>query len=69
MANAVDQRAGYFHRLFKAFTGVTPKDYAGARRAVRVRDGPGKGQSITSAMYEAGFNSSGSTRSRMRCTG
>jgi len=59
LAKAVDRSPGYFHRLFKGTTGLTPKDYADAHRAARVRDGLGKGQSITSAMYDAGFNSSG----------
>src|SRR5579862_7858105 len=34
----------HFHRLFKSVTGVTPKDYAAAHRADRVRHGlAGKG--------------------------
>jgi AraC family transcriptional regulator of adaptative response/methylated-DNA-[protein]-cysteine methyltransferase len=50
----------YFHRVFKAVTGLTPKAYASAHRARRIRDelAEGKG-SVTSAIYEAGFNSSG----------
>lgn len=28
LAEAVGQSPSYFHRLFKAFTGLTPKDYA-----------------------------------------
>lgn len=49
----------HFHRLFKSITGVTPKDYASARRASRVRDELAQGGSVTEAIYGAGFNSSG----------
>jgi AraC family transcriptional regulator, regulatory protein of adaptative response / methylated-DNA-[protein]-cysteine methyltransferase len=59
LATAVERSSGYFHRLFKSVTGVTPKDYANAHRAARVREGLGNGSSVTEAMYDAGFNSSG----------
>ena len=49
----------HFHRVFKAVTGVTPKAYANARRAVRVRDGLKAGDSVTRVVYDAGFNSNG----------
>ncbi len=29
----------HFHRVFKAITGLTPKDYAAAHRGKKVRDG------------------------------
>jgi AraC family transcriptional regulator of adaptative response/methylated-DNA-[protein]-cysteine methyltransferase len=59
LAGAVGLSAGYFHRVFKVVTGVTPKDYASAHRAGRVRAKLSKGQSVTEAIYDAGFNSSG----------
>jgi AraC family transcriptional regulator, regulatory protein of adaptative response / methylated-DNA-[protein]-cysteine methyltransferase len=59
LAAAVERSPGYFHRLFKSITGVTPKDYAYAHRAARVREGLGNGSGVTEAIYEAGFNSSG----------
>jgi AraC family transcriptional regulator of adaptative response/methylated-DNA-[protein]-cysteine methyltransferase len=59
LAKAANLSTGYFHRLFKSVTGLTPKDYAEAHQAARVRDGLAKGQSVTEAMYDAGFNSSG----------
>ena len=37
LAQAVGRSPSYFHRMFKAATGVTPKDYAAAHRATRVR--------------------------------
>jgi AraC family transcriptional regulator of adaptative response/methylated-DNA-[protein]-cysteine methyltransferase len=59
LAEAVGLSPSYFHRMFKAATGVTPKDYAAARRAAKVRQGLASGGSVTEAMYDAGFNSSG----------
>jgi AraC family transcriptional regulator, regulatory protein of adaptative response / methylated-DNA-[protein]-cysteine methyltransferase len=51
--------ASYFHRLFKASTGLTPKEYVEACRAGRVRERLAQGGSITATIYDAGFNSSG----------
>src|ERR1700730_2253847 len=59
LATAVGRSARYFHRVFKAITGVTPKTYAAARRAAKVRQGLASGSSVTDAIYDAGFNSSG----------
>jgi AraC family transcriptional regulator of adaptative response/methylated-DNA-[protein]-cysteine methyltransferase len=47
----------HFHRVFKAATGVTPKDYATAHRTRRVRDQLARSNTVTEAIYEAGFNS------------
>jgi AraC family transcriptional regulator of adaptative response/methylated-DNA-[protein]-cysteine methyltransferase len=49
----------HLHRLFKAATGLTPKAYADAHRARRVREGLDGGATVTQALYDAGFNSSG----------
>jgi AraC family transcriptional regulator of adaptative response/methylated-DNA-[protein]-cysteine methyltransferase len=49
----------HFHRIFKATTGVTPKAYAVACRQKRVRERLKRSSSVTEAIYEAGFNSSG----------
>lgn len=59
LAEAAGLSPGYFHRLFKTVTGVTPKDYAVALRADRVRDRLGRGGTVTEAIYDAGFNSNG----------
>ena len=59
LAHAVGRSPGYFHRTFKAITGVTPKDYAGARRGEKIRLRLESASSITEAIYDAGFNSSG----------
>lgn len=48
----------YFHRVFKEVTGLTPKAYASAHRARRMRERlTGSTESITNAIYDAGFNS------------
>ena len=59
LAKAVGLSRFHFHRLFKATTGVTPKAYADAQRARRVRAALGDRGSVTEAIYGAGFNSSG----------
>jgi AraC family transcriptional regulator of adaptative response/methylated-DNA-[protein]-cysteine methyltransferase len=59
LAEAVGRSPSYFHRLFKAATGLTPKEFAVARRAVKVREVLASGNSVTEAIYDAGFNSSG----------
>ena len=48
----------HFHRVFKACTGLTPKGYAVAHRAGRVRDALGRSGTVTDAIYGAGFNAS-----------
>ena len=47
------------HRLFKQATGLTPKQYAAALRADRLREGLQQQERITDAFYQAGFGSSG----------
>lgn len=49
----------HFHRTFKALTGVTPKTYAEAARARRVREGLASDSTVTDVLYGVGFNSSG----------
>lgn len=49
----------YFHRVFKAITGLTPKEYALAQRAGRVRTEIRTGKTVTDAILAAGYNSSG----------
>lgn len=47
----------HFHRLFKSITGVTPRAYAAAHRARRVRAELGRADSVTDAIFDAGYNS------------
>ena len=59
LATRVGRSSSHFHRLFKSTTGLTPKEYADAHRATRVREALMKNTSVTDAIYDAGFNSSG----------
>jgi AraC family transcriptional regulator of adaptative response/methylated-DNA-[protein]-cysteine methyltransferase len=59
LADAVDLSPHHFHRLFKKVTGLTPKAYATARRAARLRERLPKADSVTEAIYDAGFASTG----------
>lgn len=59
LARALGRSPGYFHRVFKAVTGLTPKDYAAEHRAGKARAGLASGNTVTEAIYDAGFNSSG----------
>ncbi|QZO02550.1 bifunctional DNA-binding transcriptional regulator/O6-methylguanine-DNA methyltransferase Ada [Chenggangzhangella methanolivorans] len=60
LAEAAGLSAFHFHRAFKAATGLTPKAYADAVRAGRVRENLGKAQeNVTSTIYASGFNSNG----------
>ncbi|HTI67680.1 MAG TPA: bifunctional DNA-binding transcriptional regulator/O6-methylguanine-DNA methyltransferase Ada [Caulobacteraceae bacterium] len=58
LAQAVGMSPHHFHRVFKAVTGLTPRDYAAAHRAGKVREQLAAGGAVTEALYEAGFNSS-----------
>ncbi|MBC8131465.1 MAG: bifunctional DNA-binding transcriptional regulator/O6-methylguanine-DNA methyltransferase Ada [Deltaproteobacteria bacterium] len=57
------RRAGvsvfHAHRLFKAATGVTPRAYAAAHRLKRVQEQLVKSQTVTDAIFGAGYNSNG----------
>jgi AraC family transcriptional regulator of adaptative response/methylated-DNA-[protein]-cysteine methyltransferase len=47
----------HLHRIFKAVTGLTPKAYAAAHRARRVRAGLDRSGTVTEAIYGAGYGS------------
>ena len=62
-APSLEQLAAYagmsrfhFHRVFKAVTGLTPNEYAAARRTKRVRATLERSETVTDAIYDAGFN-------------
>lgn len=61
--DALAQMAGmspfHLHRIFKAITGVTPKAYAAAHRADKVRRELMQHDSVTDAIYAAGYQSAG----------
>jgi AraC family transcriptional regulator of adaptative response/methylated-DNA-[protein]-cysteine methyltransferase len=58
LAAAAGLSPHHFHRVFKAVAGVTPKAYAKAHRAGRVRDGLVRAGTVTEALYDAGYASS-----------
>ncbi|WP_443273290.1 bifunctional DNA-binding transcriptional regulator/O6-methylguanine-DNA methyltransferase Ada [Variovorax sp. JS1663] len=61
--DALAERAGlstfHLHRIFKEVTGLTPRAYAAAHRDRRVREALTRGETVTDAIYEAGYNSNG----------
>ena len=59
LAESAKMSPGYFHRLFKATTGLTPKEYADAHRSDRMKKALPKWETVTEAIYEAGYNSNG----------
>jgi AraC family transcriptional regulator of adaptative response/methylated-DNA-[protein]-cysteine methyltransferase len=59
LARAAGMSHFHFQRVFKKVAGLTPKAYALARRADRVRFELCRRNSVTEAIYEAGFNSNG----------
>ena len=59
LAEVAQMSTFHVHRVFKAVTGVTPKAYAAAHRAHKVREELVRGGSVTEAIYGAGYNSHG----------
>src|ERR1700686_4223540 len=57
LARHVGLSTYYFHRVFKATTGLTPKEYAAAHRDNLVRKSLNKSDTVTGAIYDAGYNS------------
>jgi AraC family transcriptional regulator of adaptative response/methylated-DNA-[protein]-cysteine methyltransferase len=57
LAKSVGMSPSHFHRVFKAHTGVTPKQFANEERMARMRAALARSQSVTAAIYEAGFGS------------
>ena len=49
----------HFHRMFKRVAGVTPRGYAAQQRQARTQQALCARATVTEAVYEAGFNSSG----------
>lgn len=59
LARSVERSPSHLLRTFKALVGVTPKVYAGALRAQQTRSELQQTASVTQAMYQAGYSSSG----------
>ena len=58
LAKAVGMSAYHFHRIFKQVTGLTPRAYANAHREKKVREALAGAGSVTSAIFDAGYNAS-----------
>ena len=56
LAEMVGISPWHFHRLFKKLTGVTPKAYGDMRKAERLKDSLAEGESVTAALYDAGYS-------------
>ena len=59
LAEAVGMSSWHFHRVFKSITGLTPKAYATAHRAQRMHQELSRRGTVTSAIYNSGFQSNG----------
>jgi len=59
LADQAQMSPYHLHRVFKGITGLTPKAYAKAHRARRVRAELRRGATVTDAIYGAGYNSGG----------
>jgi AraC family transcriptional regulator of adaptative response/methylated-DNA-[protein]-cysteine methyltransferase len=59
LANHAGMSTYHFHRIFQSITGVTPRAYATAHRANRVRSELRRSDTVTRAIFDAGFNSNG----------
>jgi AraC family transcriptional regulator, regulatory protein of adaptative response / methylated-DNA-[protein]-cysteine methyltransferase len=57
LGEAVGLSPWYLQRTFKRLTGLTPKEYASARRLERLKTQLKKGDDVTTATYEAGYGS------------
>ena len=59
LAQALGVSPFHLQRLFKKTIGITPKQYAAARRAEQMREGlRGKKASVTATIYDNGYSSS-----------
>lgn len=58
LAQAAELSPHHFHRVFRQLTGLTPRAYATAHRAQRLRDGLQAGATVTQAIADAGYNAS-----------
>ncbi len=59
LAAAAGLSPSYFHRLFRRAIGVTPRGYAVAVRAQRMQTELGRSRTITDAILNAGYASTG----------
>jgi AraC family transcriptional regulator of adaptative response/methylated-DNA-[protein]-cysteine methyltransferase len=58
LSEAVGLSPSHLQRLFKRATGLSPKQYADARRVEQLKSGLRQGATVTAALYDAGYGSS-----------
>jgi AraC family transcriptional regulator of adaptative response/methylated-DNA-[protein]-cysteine methyltransferase len=58
LARAAGLSPAHFQRLFKRVAGISPRQYADARRLERLKERLKETDTVTTAMYEAGYGSS-----------
>jgi AraC family transcriptional regulator of adaptative response/methylated-DNA-[protein]-cysteine methyltransferase len=59
LAKRVGVSPYHFHRMFKQVTGLTPRAYAAAHREKQMRHALGRCGTVTEAIFDAGYTSSG----------
>lgn len=57
LGQAVGLSPYHLQRIFKRATGLSPRQYAAARRTERLKAGLQRGVTVTAAMYDAGYGS------------
>lgn len=65
LATEVGMSPFYLQRTFTQLVGLSPKEYRNARRMARFTSALKRGETVTSATYEAGFGSSSSLYARV----
>jgi AraC family transcriptional regulator of adaptative response/methylated-DNA-[protein]-cysteine methyltransferase len=58
LASTAGLSAFHFHRVFRRVTGITPKAYAAARLAERIARRLPEAETVTEAVFAAGYNAS-----------
>ena len=58
LSSAVGMSAHQLERAFRSVMGISPRQYADARRMRRLKSRLKKGDDVTTALYDAGFGSS-----------
>lgn len=58
LGGIVNMSSSHLQRLFKRVMGITPRQYADAQRIRRLKTHLRNGESVTDALYEAGYSSS-----------
>jgi AraC family transcriptional regulator of adaptative response/methylated-DNA-[protein]-cysteine methyltransferase len=58
LSAGANMNAFQLERAFRSLMGISPKQYADARRMLRLKKSLRKGDTVTTALYDAGFGSS-----------